>query len=85
MRSVLFLINGFGVESKESYSVYDETIMPNFDKLSKKYMFSKLSSNVFSTIDGFRNMSLERNDLYNYSIYERDSVSGKIAAKKEGK
>ena len=80
MRSVLFLINGFGVESKESYSVYDETIMPNFDKLSKKYMFSKLSSNVFSTIDGFRNMSLERNDLYNYSIYERDSVSGKIAA-----
>lgn len=80
MRTVLFLINGFGIETKESYSVYDANLMPNFDKLSKKYMFSKLSSNVFNVVDGFRNMSLERNDLYNYSIYERDSVSGKIAA-----
>ena len=43
-------------------------------------MFNKLNSNVFNTVDGFRNMSLERDDLYNYSIYERDSVSGKIAA-----
>ena len=69
MRTVLFLINGFGVEAKGSYGIYDETVMPNFDKLSKKYMFSKLNSNVFSTIDGFRNMSLELNDLYNYNIY----------------
>ena len=80
MRTVLFLINGFGVEAKGSYSVYDENVMPVFDKLSKKYMFSKLDSNVFNTIDGFRNMSLERGDLYNYSIYQRDAVSGKIAA-----
>ena len=80
MKSVLLLINGFGVEAKDSYSVYDEKVMPNFDKLSSKYMFSKLSSNVFNTVDGFRNMSLERNDLYNYSVYERDSISGKIAA-----
>ena len=80
MRTVLFLINGFGIETKDSYSLYDATVMPNFDKLSKKYLFSKLSSNVFSTVDGFRNMSLERNDLYNYSIYDRDSVSGKVAA-----
>ena len=80
MRTVLFLINGFGVESKESYSVYDATVMPNFEKLSQKYMFSKLSSNVFNTVDGFRNMSLERSDLYNYSIYARDSVNGKVTA-----
>ena len=80
MRSVLLLINGFGVEAKESYSLYDASIMPNFDKITKKYMFSKLTSNVFNTIDGFRNMSLERSDLYNYSIYERDSLNGKVAA-----
>ena len=80
MRTVLFLINGFGIETKDSYGVYDEKIMPNFDKLSKKYMFSKLESNVFSTIDGFRSMSLEMNDLYNYSIYKRDAEGGKIAA-----
>ena len=38
MRTVLFLINGFGIETKDSYSVYDSTIMPNNDKLSQKYM-----------------------------------------------
>lgn len=80
MRSVLFLINGFGVETKESYSIYDETVMPNFDKLSKKYMFSRLDSNVFNTVDGFRNMSLEMSDLYNYQIYNREAISGKISA-----
>lgn len=80
MRTVLFLINGFGVEAKESYEVYNETVMPNFDKLTKKYMFSRLSSNVFNSIDGFRNMSLEINDLYNYRIYNREAANGKIAA-----
>ena len=78
MRAVLFLINGFGVEAKESYSIYDASLMPNFDKLSKKFMFSKLKSNVFNTVDGFRNMSLEMNELYNYSIFNRESVAGKI-------
>ena len=80
MRTVLFLINGFGVESKDSYGVYDASIMPNFDKLAQKYMFSRLEYNVFNTIDGFRSMSLEMNDLYNYSIYKREVENGKIAA-----
>ena len=80
MRAVLFLINGFGIESKHSYSIYDANIMPNFDNLAKKYMFSKLDSTVFNTIDGFRSMSLEMNDLYNYGIYKRDAESGKVAA-----
>ena len=80
MRAVLFLINGFGIETKDSYGVYDASIMPNFDKLSQRYMFSKLESNVFNTIDGFRSMSLEMNDLYNYGIYDIDAESGKVAA-----
>ena len=78
MRTILFLINGFGIETKESYSIYDEKLMPNFDKLSKKYMFSTLNTSVYDTIKGFRNMSLEMNELYNYSIYNRNSESGKI-------
>ncbi len=80
MRTVLFLVNGFGVETKDSYGVYDATIMPNFDKLSQKYMFSKINSNIFNTIDGFRSMSLEMKDLYNYGIYNRGVEDGKIAA-----
>ncbi len=80
MRSVLFLINGFGIETKDSYNIYDAKVMPNFDKLSQKYMFSKLDSKVFNTIDGFRAMSLEMSDLYNYGIYHREEESGKIAS-----
>ncbi len=80
MRTVLFLINGFGIETKDSYGVYDASIMPNFDKLTQKYMFSKLNSNVFNTVDGFRSMSLEMNDLYNYEVYKRDAENGKVAA-----
>lgn len=80
MRTVLFLINGFGIETKDSYSIYDATIMPNFDKLSQRYMFSKLDSNVFNTIDGFRNMSLEMNDLYNYELYKKGVENGMIAS-----
>ena len=80
MRSVLFLINGFGIETKDSYNIYDAKVMPNFDKLSQKYMFSKLDSKVFNTIDGFRTMSLEMSDLYNYGIYHREEESGKIAS-----
>ena len=79
MRTVLLLLNGLGIESKESYEVYDETIMPNFDKLCKKYMMAKLDSTVFNTVDGFRNMSLQRTDLYNYSIYNREAANSKIA------
>ena len=80
MRTVLFLINGFGIETKESYSIYDQSIMPNFDQLSQRYMFAKLDSNVFNTIDGFRSMSLEMTDLYNYELYKKGVDNGQIAA-----
>ena len=70
MRTVLFLINGFGIEKKDSYSVYDANVMPNFDKLTKQYIFSPIETGVRSIYDGFRNMSLEKRELYNYSIFE---------------
>ena len=34
-KTVLFLINGFGVEKKESYSIYDASLMPTFENLMK--------------------------------------------------
>ena len=66
-KTVLFLINGFGVEKKESYSIYDESIMPTFDELSKKYLFSTdTESKVSNYFDAYRNISLDVNELYNY-------------------
>lgn len=71
-KTVLFLINGFGVEKKESYSIYDATLMPTFDEFTKKYLFSTIDSNVSTYYDGYRNASLDINELYNYSILDKD-------------
>ena len=76
-KTVLFLINGFGIERKESYSIYDSSLMPTFDEITKKYLFSTIESNVNNYYDGYRNMSLDINELYNYSI-----LDGQIEDKK---
>ncbi|MBQ8473100.1 MAG: hypothetical protein IJ501_06320 [Bacilli bacterium] len=73
-KTVLFLINGFGVEKKESYSIYDSTLMPTFEELSKKYLFetNAIESKVTTLFDAYRNASLDVSELYNYSILDKD-------------
>lgn len=71
-KTVLFLINGFGIERKESYSIYDSSLMPTFDSLTKKYLFSTISSNVNNYYDGYRNASMDIQELYNYSILDKE-------------
>ena len=70
-KTILFLINGFGVERKESYSIYDASLMPTLDSLSKKYLFSTITSDVNNYYDGYRNISMDVNELYNYKIIDR--------------
>ncbi len=77
-KTVLFLINGFGVEKKESYSIYDPTLMPTFDELTKKYLFSTIKSNVNNYYDGYRNASLDINELFNYSILDQEIEAKKF-------
>ena len=79
MRTVLFLINGFGVEKKESYTIYDPKNIPTFDMMMKSHIFSRLKTNVFNIYDGYRNMSLELDGLYNYTVYNREAALGKIS------
>lgn len=79
-KTVLFLINGFGIEKKESYPIYDETLMPTFEELSKKYIFStnSVTSNVTNYYDAYRNISLDVGELYNYSILDQEINNKKI-------
>lgn len=72
MKTVMVLINGFGIESKNSYSVYSQELMPNIDMLTKKYMFSQLKANVSNYRDGYRNLCLGVNEIYNYSIFKEN-------------
>ena len=78
MKTVMVLLNGFGVEHKNSYSIYSKDLMPNLDMLTKKYIFSQLKTDVNNIRDGYRNLCLEVNEMYNYSIYNEAYNKGLI-------
>ena len=78
MKTVMVLINGFGVEHKNSYSVYSQELMPNIDKLISKYMFSQLKASVSNYRDGYRNLCLEINEMYNYLIFDEENNKGTV-------
>ena len=78
MKTVMMLINGFGIETDDSYEVYNQELMPTFDTMMKKYIFSRITSDVNTVYEGYRNMSLEIGELYNYHIYSRESDNGNI-------
>lgn len=79
-KTVLLLINGFGVEKKESYPIYDDDLMPNFLDLSRNFLFSNNSviSKVNNYYDAYRNISMNINELYNYSIIDSEIENKKI-------
>ena len=67
-KNILLLINGFGVEQKDSYNVYKKELMPNLDKLTIEGLFSTLSSNYLDYKDGYRNFSIGIKIPLSYSI-----------------
>ena len=79
-KTILLLINGFGVEKKESFPIYDDDLMPTFASLSKEYLFSNNSviSKVGNYYDAYRNVSMDINELYNYSIVDKEIENKKI-------
>lgn len=70
MKTVMILLNGFGVESKKSYPIYNKELMPNLDMLTKNYLFSQLEANVNDIKDGYRDLCLQINEMYNYKVYD---------------
>lgn len=67
-KNILLLINGFGVEQKDSYNVYKKELMPNLDRLTFEGLFSTLSSNYLDYKDGYRNFSIGIKIPLSYSI-----------------
>ena len=78
MKTVLFLVNGWGVEHKNSYSIYDKELVPNFDKLMNKYLFERLKKTTNNYQEAYRNMSIDINEIYNYSIVRRAIEDGSL-------
>ncbi len=66
-KNILLLINGFGVEQRDSYNVYSETLMPNMDKLTKTCLFGSLNSGDYDYKTGFRRFSIGISEALTYS------------------
>ena len=41
-KTVLFLINGLGIEKADSCNVYNEQLMPNMDQLINEHLFTSI-------------------------------------------
>lgn len=67
-KNILLLINGFGVEQRDSYNVYKKELMPNLDRLTIEGLFSTLSSNYLDYKDGYQNFSIGIKIPLSYSI-----------------
>ena len=67
-KNILLLINGFGVEQRDSYNIYSEDLMPNMDKLTKTCLFGSLNSGDYDYKTGYRRFSIGISEALTYSI-----------------
>jgi len=67
-KTVLFLMNGFGIEQANSYNVYNSKLMPNLDSYTQKYLFSSISANTYNLANGYRMFSTGSNIPLSYSL-----------------
>lgn len=57
-KTILLLINGFGIEKNDSTEVYSPKLMPNFDDMMKNYLFTNLFSNAGDYNNAYRIFSM---------------------------
>lgn len=69
-KKILFLINGFGIEQVESYSIYDKTLMPNLDKLTKEKIFKTFSNTFLDYKSAYNNFSMGINDALTHTLID---------------
>ena len=67
-KTVLFLMNGFGIEQSDSYNVYNSKLMPNLDSYTQKYLFSTIESKEYNFKDGYRMFSTGNNVALTYPL-----------------
>lgn len=79
-KSILLLINGFGIEKKGSFEIYNSALMPNFDNLIKTSLFSSLISPVGDYNNGYKLFGVKENNKN-----KEDKIDDLIFEKKLGK
>ena len=72
-KCVLFLINGLGIASKDSFNINYQDIMPNMSMLMSNYLYTSLQNINYNYKNGFRNFSLGNDLLPTYHRLEADT------------
>lgn len=75
-KTILMLINGFGVERNGSAEVYSAKLMPNFDALIKTNLFGNLVANAGDYNNAYKQFSIPEKakgyeDEIDYLIFEK--------------
>ena len=69
-KTVLFLMNGFGIEQSDSYNIYNSKLMPNIDSYTQKYLFSSIQSKEYNFMEGYRMFSTGNNVPLTYQLIQ---------------
>ena len=69
-KTVLFLMNGFGIEQIDSYNIYNSKLMPNLDSYTKNYLFTSIESKATDLKSGYRTFSTSSSLPLSYSLID---------------
>lgn len=72
-KAILFLINGLGIASKDSFNINYSEVMPNMTMLMNNYLYTTLQNINYNYKNGYRNFSLGNDLLPTYHKLENDS------------
>ena len=67
-KNILMLINGFGIERSNSYSVYSGELMPNLEALRTSRMFTSIPNGYLDYKGAYRNFSMGIDDALTYNL-----------------
>ena len=71
-RSVLFLVNGFGVDKKDIYDICNDAIIPNINKLARENIYTAIDNGSTNYSEGYRIFSTSEKGLPGYKIVNHD-------------
>ena len=69
-KTVLFLMNGFGIEQLNSYNIYDAKLMPNLDSYTKYHLFEAIETKAYNLTSGYRTFSTGSELPLSYSLID---------------
>lgn len=72
-KTILFLMNGFGIEQVDSYRVYNSNLMPNLESYIKQYLFTKINTNSYDMESGYRKFSTGLDYPLTYMLIDKIS------------